>query len=325
MQYRRLGRTGLKVSAISLGAGPVPQLMLAGQERRALQVVRHAIDSGINWFDTAATYSDGQSETTLGQALARLAAHGTVHIATKVRLLPQHLGDIAGEIRRSLAASLARLQMPHVTLLQLHNSITRSRGDEPTSLTPADALGEVLETFERLRDEGLVQWYGLTGIGQADALREVIESGKFDTMQAPYSLANPSAGQDVPESFTEADYGNLFAACAKQQMGVFAIRIFAGGALAGQPPSPHTYKTKFFPLDLYQRDQQRAALFAERFGSVTPLKELALRFALSHEQVASAIVGFSDCEQIDEAVAHANAGPLPGPLIMHLRKIAGKA
>ena len=323
MQYRTLGRTGLNVSAIALGAGPVPQLMLAGQEQRAAQVVRHAIDCGINWFDTAATYSDGQSESTLGQALATLEARDAVHVATKVRLLPERLGDIADEIRRTVAASLARLQLPRVTLLQLHNSITRSRGDEPTSLTPADVLGEVLETFERLRDEGLVQWLGLTGIGQADALREAINSGKFDAIQTPYSLANPSAGQDVPDGFSEANYGNLIAACAHQQMGVFAIRVFAGGALAGQPPSPHTYKTKVFPLDVYQRVQRRAALFAEKFGSIMPLKELALRFALSHEQIASAIIGFSDCSQIDAAVAHAEVGPLPSPLFAQLRGMAG--
>src|SRR5688500_18500008 len=108
MQYRTLGRTGVSVSAIAFGAGPVPQLVVAGQEPRAARVVRHAVDCGINWFDTAATYNDGQSETTLRRTLARLGAHDAVHVATKVRLLPEHIGDIAGAIRRSFAASLAR-------------------------------------------------------------------------------------------------------------------------------------------------------------------------------------------------------------------------
>ena len=130
-------------------------------------------------------------------------------------------------------------------------------------------------------------------------------------MQMPFNVLNPSAGQTVAGEFSEADYGNIIAACGRQQMGVFAIRVFAGGALVGQPPSPHTYKTKFFPLDLYQRDQQRCQRLAERLPEGLSVVEAALRFVLSHELVTSAIVGLADPGHVDQALDSLAAGPLP--------------
>src|SRR5262249_19964776 len=147
-----------------------------------------------------------------------------------------------------------RLRLPKVTLLQLHNSVTRKRDDEPTSITPGDVLGPggVAEAFQQFRAEGLVDQVGITGIGQPAALTEVIRSGQFATMQTPYHLLNPSAGSTVGQEFAETNYGNIITPCAEQGMGVFAIRVLAGGALADNPPSPHTLKTPFFPPALYE-------------------------------------------------------------------------
>ena len=92
--------------------------------------------------------------------------------------------------------------------------------------------------------------------------------------------------------------GNIIADCAAMNMGVFAIRVFAGGALLGNEPSPHTFKTPFFPLDLYERDRKRAAELGPEI-----LKERALRFVLADERVHSAIVGFGDRAQLEELAA----------------------
>src|SRR5262249_49664072 len=211
------------------------------------------IESGINWFDTAAGYGNGQSETNLGRVLAELGTVDRVHVATKVRIPPEAFDDIAGCARRSVEQSLERLRLPRVTLLQLHNGITRQRGDEPASVSTSDVLGKVLPALRAVRDEGLVQHIGLTGTGHAEAMRKVIESGEFDTLQVPFNILNPSAGT-VGGSDGEADYGNIIADCVRTQMGVLAIRIFAGGALLNQPPSAHTLTTPFFPLSLYERD-----------------------------------------------------------------------
>lgn len=310
MQYRPLGATGIDVSAVSFGAGPVSALM-TGSDRAAQQaVVERALRLGINWFDTAATYGSGASERNLGIALRESDVASEAHVATKVRLMPEQLDDVEGSVRASLEGSLERLGFERVTLVQLHNSITAQRGDEPTSVTPRDVLGPrgVLEALTELRSEGRLRHIGLTGIGQPDALKEVIRSGAFDTIQAPYNLLNPSAGRSIPYGFDETDYGNLFEECARYRMGVFAIRVYAAGALLGQLPSEHTHKTKFFPLELYRRDRDRIARFAKEAG-VEPSR-WALRFVLGHEAVSSALIGFGAPEHIDEALASLDAGPL---------------
>ena len=305
MRYRRLGKTGLEISALSFGAGPVSNLMVGRDGERQLACVEHALRAGINWFDTAANYGDGQSERSLGRALEELGAGSQVHVATKVRLMPDDLADIKGAVRRSCEASLERLRLPRIALLQLHNSITAQRGDEPTSVTPADVLGTggIAQMMNELRNDGLVAHVGLTGIGQPAALRELVRSGEFETMQVPYHLLNPSAGRELPPTFAETNYGNIIADCAQMGMGVLAIRVLAGGALLGNPPSPHTFKTPFFPLALYERDRKRAAKLQDALGTERNLQQEAIRFALQHPSISSAIVGFAEPWQIDEAVA----------------------
>jgi aryl-alcohol dehydrogenase-like predicted oxidoreductase len=292
MQSRILGRTGLHVSVLAFGAGPVSGLMTGDDAGAQQAAIGAALAAGINWFDTAPGYGQGRSETHLGRALGQADAH----VATKVRLPAEHLDAPADYVRRSVAESLQRLGRARVTLLQLHNGITVRRGDEPTSLTPADAFA-VRDAFERLRNEGLVEWLGLTGIGQPAALHAVLRSGAFDTMQVPYHLLNPSAGGGAAPP-GETDYGNVIADAADQGMGVLAIRVFAGGALLGHPPSAHTLRTPFFPLDLYERDRHQA----EQLAAAGDVKGRALRFALDHPSVHAAIVGFGSAAEVEEAV-----------------------
>ncbi|MFN0198116.1 MAG: aldo/keto reductase [Planctomycetaceae bacterium] len=308
MKYRPLGKTGIEVSAVSFGAGPVSGWVALDDTARQIQVVRKAIDAGINWFDTAATYGDGRSEQSLGIALEELGASERVHVATKVRLSDEAFRDIRSFVLRSFEGSLERLRMPGVTLLQLHNSMTAGRGDQPTSVTPQDVLGPqgVLAAFEELRSAGLVKHLGLTGLGDATSMKTVINSGRFATVQTPYNLLNPSAGRDMPADYAETNYGNIFADCARQEMGVFAIRVFCGGALADREPSAHTKVTKFFPLDLYERDRRQAAEIAKGLPVGTSLPQAAVQFALGHPTVSSALIGFAAEQEIDDVLSYAS-------------------
>lgn len=302
MQYRILGRTGIKVSAVSFGAGPVSGLMTGTDSNAQQDVVKAAIDAGINWFDTAPGYGAGSSETNLGKALSDIQPTQPIHIATKVRIPLDSSEPISDLIRRSVDESLQRLRVNSVTLLQLHNGITTKRGDEPAAITPADILsrGGVADTFDRLREEGIIRHSGLTGTGLPAAMKEVIQSGRFDTVQTPYNALNPSAGSTSPLPAGETDYGNIFADCAAQQMGVFAIRVFAAGALLGQAPSAHTLKTPYFPLELYQHDAVRAEQLRAELRDGESMTSFALRFVLSHPAMSSAIVGFGATNHVTE-------------------------
>ncbi|MEX0729111.1 MAG: aldo/keto reductase [Planctomycetaceae bacterium] len=308
MIYRQLGRTGIDVSIVSFGAGPVSGWVKMEDLDEQIGVVKHAVDVGINWFDTAATYGEGRSEIALGRALAEIGAADNVHVATKVRLNDEAFADIRGFVFRSFAESLKRLQLEKVTLLQLHNSVTTQRGDQPTSITPADVLGPngVLAAFEELRMSGFVRHLGITGLGDIASMKAVINSGRFDTVQTPFNLLNPSAGQTIPADFHDADYGNIFVDCQRQRMGVFAIRVFAGGALADRAPSAHTKITKFFPMDLYERDRERARAIAATLRDGLTLPEAAVKFSLAHPAVTSALIGFATTNEIDEVVRYAS-------------------
>jgi L-galactose dehydrogenase/L-glyceraldehyde 3-phosphate reductase len=321
MQYRPLGMTGIKVSAVSFGAGPVPALLTdpaAGERQHA--AVRQALDAGVNWFDTAPTYGDGRSEAALGATLRALGAAGRVHVATKVRLAPERPDDIGGQVRESFTGSLRRLGLGRVTLLQLHNAVTTWRGDLPTSVTPDDVLGPggVLEAFEALRRAGRVEHLGLTGMGDMAALRAVLDSGAFATVQVPYNLLIPRLRLTGSAGLTEMDDGKLMRTCAERGVGVIAIRVLAGGALALQPPSEHTLQTKFFPLALYDADRCRAEALAARLPDGMSLPEAAVRFVLARPAVATALVGFGGPEQVADAVRWAAAGPLPAGLAEQL-------
>jgi aryl-alcohol dehydrogenase-like predicted oxidoreductase len=313
VNQRVLGRTGLRVSVVAFGAGPVSGLMTGDDAALQQATVARAIALGVNWFDTAAGYGDGRSEANLGRVLTELGVADRVNVATKVRIPADQLDDPAEAIARSVRDSLARLRLPRVTLLQLHNGITTGRGDEANSVTPADVLrpGGVLAGLARVRADGLAQFLGLTGTGHPAALREVIRSGGFDTIQSPYNLLNPSAGRPGTPADGDTDYGNIFADCAAAGVGVFAIRVFAGGALLGRPPSAHTLRTPYFPLSLYERDAARAAELCSHMVSGLPMPVSAVRYALAHPAVCSAIIGFGSPADVDEAVSGGPDGPLP--------------
>jgi len=324
MRYHLLGSTGIQVSALAFGAGPVSQLLTGDRVDLQWATIEAAVAAGVNWFDTAATYGAGQSEENLGCALQRLDLKDQVHVATKVRVMPEQFDAITDTVRDSVAASLRRLRLPRVTLLQIHNSITSIAGAEPTSITPQHVLapGGMLEEMRRLKEQGLVDHFGLTGLGEPEALRRVIDSGEFATIQIPYNLLNPSAGRAMPASFDETNYGDLIGHCAARGMGAFAIRVLAGGALAGRPPSPHTLKTPFFPLALYERDCRRADALAELLPAGMSRTEAAVRFAISHPGVSSAIIGLGSPEEVAEAVRFLDAGPLDASLLARLNGAA---
>jgi aryl-alcohol dehydrogenase-like predicted oxidoreductase len=142
-------------------------------------------------------------------------------------------------------------------------------------------------------------------------MTEVVRSGRFEVMQTPYHLLNPSAGRRTDADFAETDFGNIIAECTAANTGVFAIRVLAGGALAGNPPSPHTLKTPFFPLSLYERDRERATHLQTALKPGQNLPREAIRFALAHPQIHSAIVGFASTAQIDEAITALEAREPP--------------
>src|SRR4051795_5396361 len=124
VQQRELGRTGLRVSALGFGCGAVGGLMVLGEPSEQKRAVQRALDAGITYFDTAASYGDGRSETNLGRAMDELGTWSRVVVGTKVRL--PSLDQPRKDIRSSLEASLQRLRRSSVDVFYLHNPISRA-------------------------------------------------------------------------------------------------------------------------------------------------------------------------------------------------------
>ena len=179
-------------------------------------------------------------------------------------------------------------------------------------MTFEDVLGTrgIAAAFQELCDEGRVEALGFTGLGDRASLGEVVGSGLFTSAQVPLSLLTPIAGADRSAGSVDVDYLELADDCADHDVGVIAIRVLAGGALAGQAPSPYTYKTKFFPLDLFERDTQRAAQAASALGAEVTLEEASVRYVLGIRGVTTALIGFARPDQVQQAVLSANKDPL---------------
>jgi len=323
MQYRMLGRTGLRVSEIGFGCGNVGGLMTRDGHDEQLDAVRHALALGINYFDTARAYGEGKSETNLGRVLDEIGEE--IVLSTKVRLESDALGDIASATVAHADQGLARLGRDSVHLMQLHTRLVNRREDGRFGMTPAEVLGPggVIEGFKRLRDRRRVGFFGFTGLGDVEAIDTLVDSGEFDSFQAYYNLLNPSAGQSVPDGFSALNYRRVINRAAAQGMGVVVIRVLAAGVLSPTPESGGG--TSREPLSAgsdYERDVARAHKlgFLKDHG-LESLPQAAIRFALMKPEVGTVLVGFSNNTQIDEAAGCSGAGPLPERAIAGLREI----
>lgn len=308
MEYRTLGQTELRVSALGFGCGNVGGLMVRGTPAERERAVARALELGINYFDTAPSYGDGLSERHLGQALRALRAD--VQVGTKFRLDRGDLGEVAAAVARSLEASLQRLDRERVDLLQLHNRISAD------DLPPARVLDQVVPALERLQQAGKTRFYGFTALGDTRALHEVLGAGVLDTAQVCLNLLNPSAGLAVPPGFPAQDFERLLARTRAQGMGVIAIRVLAAGALSGALERHPVAVPTVAPIASgpdYATDVQRArklsALVEE--GHVGDLVEASLRFALGTEGVSTVLLGYSSLEHLEGAAAAVAKGPLP--------------
>ena len=319
MNKRPFARVGLDVSEVVLGGGIVGGILILPDEATRQTALQRVVAAGVNWIDTAASYGGGKSEETIGRHLPHLSPRP--HVSTKFIVAPEDHADVAGAIERSLTQSLQRLKLDRVDLLQLHNHIRL--GDGPRAITPAQILrhGGVADALARLKDQGMIRAFGLTAAGEMAAVREVIDSGRFDTAQIYYNMINPSAAWErAPPAWTADDFSGLMAVCRRQGMGMLNIRVFAGGSLAS--PQRHGREFVMFPgADLASEDKRAAAVRAALGDAYGTPAQTALRFALANTDFACHVIGIADLAQLDEALAAVRMGPLPRAALAKLEAV----
>jgi aryl-alcohol dehydrogenase-like predicted oxidoreductase len=313
MQRRVFGRTGMRLSVLGFGCGAVGGLMVRGDAADQERTVARAIAAGVNYFDTAVQYGDGESEKNLGRILQKLKPADAV-VGTKVRVPPSQFGRIGEAVTASLEGSLARLQLERVDIFHLHNPITEKGGG--SSLGVRQVLDEVVPAFARLREQGKIRFLGLTAVGDTAALHQIIEARVFDSAQIVYNMLNPSAAEALPADYPAQDYERLFNATAVAGVGVVGIRVLAGGALSGSAerhpiasPAPEPIGSAMqYDADI-DRARRLMPLVKEAFA--TSLTEAATRFALSHPAMGTILVGIATPQQFEDALVATEKGPLP--------------
>ena len=324
MQYRTIGKTGLRVSEIGFGCGNNAVLMVKASYKEQLSAVRHALDCGINYFDTAFAYGLGKSEENLGRILNELKAPAVV--STKIRLEADALADVKAATISAVEAGLHRLQRDRVDFIQLHTRVTVERSSgKRFSLTPENVLGRngVVEGLKAMRDRNKVGYFGFSGLGDTKALHELVDSGEFHAFQAYYNLLNPSAGQPVPPGFSALDYGLIIDRAAAKSMNAFVIRVLAAGALTSDPnagggssPEPLSPGSDY-SLDLERTEKVKSALSVDG----KELTQAAIRFGLMKPEVSTVLVGFSNKSHIDEAVVCSGTPKLSDEQMAKMRKL----
>lgn len=323
MKQKRFGRTGLMVSRLTFGCGAVGGLMTRGEAADQDNAVAWALENGINFFDTAASYGDGVSESNLGRALK--GRRDDVVVSTKVGLGRGVAGaDVAAAVTRSLDDSLARLQMDYVDLFQLHNTIGPS--GEGTIIDAQQVLDEVVPAFEKLRDAGKAKFFGFTAKGDPAQLHQLVRSDCFDSAQIFYNLLVPSAGEAQPDNYPADDFDQLLTVADKHGVGAIGVRVLAGGALSGTEARHPLGMREVAPIGsdtTYAIDVQRALQFRPLVeeGMADSLTDLAIRYTISSEQMPTIEVGIANLEQLQGAAAAVNKGPLTAQALDRIRAV----
>jgi aryl-alcohol dehydrogenase-like predicted oxidoreductase len=323
MEMRVYGRTGMRLSLLGFGCGAVGGLMVRGDPRDQERAIARALAVGVNYFDTAVQYGDGESEKNLGRVLQNLKPANAV-VGTKVRLPGAAFGHIADTVTQSLDGSLSRLRRERVDIFHLHNAITEDGGGE--ALSVRQVLGEVVPAFERLRQQGKTRFLGITAIGDTQALHQVVDARVFDSAQVVYNMLNPSAAESLPDNYPAQDYGRLFDCTKAAGVGVIGIRVLAGGALSGSaerhpiasPPPEPIGSAMSFDADV-ARARRLMPLVAEGFAA--SLTEAATRFAIGHPAMGSILVGMATPQQFEDALAAVEKGPLPPAALERLKAL----
>jgi aryl-alcohol dehydrogenase-like predicted oxidoreductase len=302
MVYRRLGRTGLRVSRLSLGGLFVSKI--AGDDRdRGVRAVHRALELGINYFDTAPTYLD--SEEVLGEALENVTRPCIV--STKLGGRPQPFNPRDRDhLRYSFEESLRLLRRDSVDILMVHEPDRPGMYDWWTDWE--NFTGPVTEFLAELKAEGLIRFTGLGGTTPY-ILARICATGQYDVVLTAfnYSLL-----------WREAEIA-LLPEAKRQNMGLIIGSPLQQGWLARR----FDEEVEAWPawLSAPRRDQFKA-LYALLDDLNMPITELALRWVISNEAVDTVLLGARSAEEVEAGVAAVEAGPLSQDLLARLDEIA---
>ncbi len=301
MEMRRLGRTGLQVSLLSIGG--LFTSSLAGGTNETRRILRRAIDLGLNAIDTAPAYAD--SEAVIGQAL--IGVDAPLIVATKLggRPAPFEPHNVAA-LRRSVDESLRLLGREHIDILFVHEP---DRPQQYAWWSSYDPLaGPVLDLMDELKTAGKIRFTGLAGTTVTE-LTALVRSDRFDVVLTAFNYN---------ALFREAR-AELIGAAVAQDMGVVVGSVLGQGFLARRADA----EVRARPLWMAASRQQQLLAYYQLLddAGMSPV-ELCLRFACADPDVSTIPIGCKTMEQLEASVAAVARGPLPADILSRLSEIA---
>jgi D-threo-aldose 1-dehydrogenase len=304
---RALGSTALQVTPLAVGCaeiGNMPETFEYGvPEDRALETLRAAFSSPINFLDTAASYGNGESERRIGLVLREMGGlpPGCVLSTKADRDLTS--GDFSGaQIQRSVERSLRLLGLDRLQLVLLHDP-------EHSTFEAAMASGGPVDVLTRFKEQGVIEHVGVAG-GPIDLMMRFVETGRFEVMitHNRFTLLNRSAEP-------------LLEFAAERGVAVLNAAPYGSGMLAKGPQAYPRYAYLPAADDMVHTAQAMADLCQE-YG--VPLAAAALQFSLRQELIVSTIVGMSRPERVAQTMALA-AQPIPDELWRRLEQFSVSA
>ena len=328
MRYRQIPNTSVSVSEIGFGSGGNAGLMVRGAQSDQQRAVAKALQLGINYFDTAPDYGDGAAEANLGKAFKALRE--CPFVTSKVEIRRGNLDDIAGHIVRSCESSLQRLRIDCLDCLQIHNGPTHGNpaleGRSYQRLALSDFLrpGGALEGLERLKAAGKINYAGfICRAGDAAPIRELIKTGRFQLINVPYTLVNPSAGFANLTTAAQLDYGGVLKDAKSHGVGCAIFSPLAGGYLSDEYLERAVMHPLARPHDPSSQETRRVLTIAQRVRFLAnenglTLAQAAYRFILDHPCATTVVGGFSSLEQVEEIAQVSGMGPFAPEQITRL-------
>ena len=310
MNYRTLGKSGLKVSEIGFGAWAIGgQSEAAGvqwgwgdtPESDAIAAVRRARELGVNFFDTADVYGSGRSEEIIGKALGQ--NWNGIFVASKVGNVTRD-GKSGKDWSRkhitwSCEQSLKRLKKDVLELYQLHNPVEEDirRGDWP-------------ETLERLREQGKIRWYGVSVFLPEEALA-VLERGAGHSIQLAYNALRQEMAAEVLPLAQKKNFGII--ARVPLYYGILAGKFKPDTKFAATDHRSHTLPPETM-RELAPRAEKLRALAGD--GNFA---RWSLKFVLAHPAVSTVIPGARNPKQAEANCSASDGAPLPPQQVANAR------
>ena len=319
MKIRRFGRTEFKISQLTFGGGWVGGILIDPDKEIMHKALSLASEKGINWIDTAESYSEGKSEKNIGDLLSSFS-NDTFQISTKARLDPNSSECIVSQIDRKIDASLARLQRNFVELYQLHNRIQNVSDKNNFSVKDILKKGGVADAMEKFKSDGRIKSIGITALGDIDAINEVVLSDCFDVAQIYYNLLNPSASFSSPGKWNDHNFSNLIKNCKSKDMGLMNIRIYAAGYLATDKRHGREMPITFGidETELNKRVKKINLIMKDIQGTKA---QKALRYGLSNDDMSTIVIGLAEISHLEEALEGYELGSLDEEILRKIEEL----